>query len=55
MNLEIVKFEDLGVVELHAQELQEVEGGHEPCFWAGVASVAFPWGAGAAIAYVMAQ
>jgi len=30
MNLEIVNFEDFGLVELNAQELQEVEGGIIP-------------------------
>jgi lactobin A/cerein 7B family class IIb bacteriocin len=50
-----MNLENLNLVELSAQEVQEVEGGHEPCFWAGVASVAFPWAAGAAFQYVMAQ
>jgi len=50
-----MNLENLNLVELNAQEVQEVEGGHEPCFWAGLGSVAFPWGAGFAIAYVAAQ
>lgn len=50
-----MNLEDLNLVELNVQEVQEIEGGHEPCFWAGVCSVAFPWGAGLAVAYVMGQ
>ncbi|MFZ0597213.1 MAG: class IIb bacteriocin, lactobin A/cerein 7B family [Flavobacterium sp.] len=30
MNLEIVNFEELGLVELNAQEAQEIEGGIWP-------------------------
>ncbi|CAI2766165.1 class IIb bacteriocin, lactobin A/cerein 7B family [Flavobacterium collinsii] len=50
-----MELENLNLVELNVQEVQEIEGGHEPCFWAGVAAVAFPWAAGAALGYVMAQ
>ncbi|WP_207784988.1 class IIb bacteriocin, lactobin A/cerein 7B family [Flavobacterium sp. HTF] len=50
-----MNLEELNLVELNVQEIQKVEGGHEPCFWAGVASVAFPWAAGFAIDYVAAQ
>ncbi|MFH6992695.1 class IIb bacteriocin, lactobin A/cerein 7B family [Flavobacterium sp. FlaQc-48] len=36
MNLEIVNFEDLGLVELNAQEVQEVEGGIWPIILIGL-------------------
>ena len=50
-----MELEELNLFELNAQEVQEIDGGHEPCFWAGVACVAFPWSAGFAIEYVAAQ
>ncbi|WP_276379071.1 class IIb bacteriocin, lactobin A/cerein 7B family [Flavobacterium sp. H4147] len=50
-----MNLEELSLVELNTQEVQEVDGGHEPCFWAGVASVAFPWIAAEAICYVAGQ
>lgn len=50
-----MNLEELNLVELNVQEVEEVVGGHEPCFWAGVGAAAFPWAAGACLAYVMAQ
>jgi lactobin A/cerein 7B family class IIb bacteriocin len=47
--------ENLKLVELNVQEVKEINGGHEPCFWAGVGCVAFPWASGFAIGYVAGQ
>lgn len=50
-----MNLEELNLVELNVLEVQQTEGGHEPCFWAGVIAVAYPWASGACFAYVMAQ
>lgn len=50
-----MNLEELNLEELNFHEVQEIEGGHEPCFWAGVGSVAFMWAAGFAVGYVAGQ